>query len=101
MMKKYQINYSDEAIADLLEPANAVNLVNAIKDAIRSLDIFPFRHQQVEWLPWKEKGMRYLISKKHVIFYFVNESNNSVSISRIFSCKRNIPAIIAEEESIK
>ncbi|MBR6410784.1 MAG: type II toxin-antitoxin system RelE/ParE family toxin [Clostridia bacterium] len=110
MTEQYKIRYSNEAISDLesiysyiaveqLEPASAANLIHTIRDSVRTLNIFPSRHPLMAFSPWKEAGMRYLIVKKHAVFYFVNEDTQTVTISRILSCKRNIPSILPEENT--
>ena len=107
-MKEFEIYYTDEAIEDLKaiyqyiatienEPINALNLVNAIREAINSLNIFPLRYPEVRWSPWKEIGMRNMVIKKHIVFYQVNELESVINIVRIMSCRRDIPANIKEE----
>ena len=58
----YKINYSNEAINDLIqirdyianetnEPKNANDLINDIRNAIRRLDTFPLRFPVVSFSP--------------------------------------------------
>lgn len=100
----YKINYSNEAINDLIqihdyianvanEPKNANDLINDIRNAIKLLDTFPLRFPVVSFSPWKALNMRYFTIKKQIIFYLVNESNLTVNIVRIFSSKRDINKI--------
>ena len=100
----YKINYSNEAIIDLIqihdyianeanEPKNANDLINDIRNAIRLLDTFPLRFPVVSFSPWKALNMRYFTIKNQIIFYLVNESNLTVNIVRIFSSKRDINKI--------
>ena len=101
----YEINYSNESLDDLFkiydyiantrnEQTNALNLINAIRNEIKKLDELPFRHPVVSFSPWKELGIRYLVVKNHIAFYFVNQKNSIVNIVRIFSSRQNIPNII-------
>ncbi len=101
----YKINYSNEAINDLIqihdyianeanEPKNANDLINDIRNAIRLLDTFPLRFPVVSFSPWKTLNMRYFNIKNQIIFYLVNESNLTVNIVRIYSSKRDINKIL-------
>ena len=100
----YKINYSNEAINDLIqihdyianvanEPKNANDLINDIRNAIKLLDTFPLRFHVVSFSPWKALNMRYFTIKNKIIFYLVNESNLTVTIVRIYSLKRDINKI--------
>ncbi len=102
---EYEIVYSNESLEDLFkiydyianvqnEKTNALNLIDAIRNGIKKLDALPLRHPVVNFSPWKNIGVRYLIIKKHIIFYFVNEKENIVNIIRIFSSKQDIENII-------
>ena len=104
-MKTYSVNYSNEAVKDLLniydyitndllEPTNAINIINEIREHIRSLNQMPFRHPLVPWSPWDKIGMRHFSTKKQIVFYLVDEKNSKVVIVRILSCKRDIPRIL-------
>ena len=101
----YKINYSNEAINDLIqihdyianeanEPKNANDLINDIRNTIRLLDTFPLRFPVVSFSPWKALNMRYFTIKNQIIFYLVNESNLTVNIVRIYSSKRDINKIL-------
>jgi len=100
----YKINYSNEAINDLIqihdyianeanEPKNANDLINDIRNAIKLLDTFPLRFPVVSFSPWKALNMRYFTIINQNIFYLVNESNLTVNIVRIYSSKRDINKI--------
>lgn len=102
---EYKIYYSNESIIDLFriydyiasfqnEQANALKLIDAIRTGIKELNVFPLRHPIVSFSPWKEIGIRYLIIKNHIIFYYVNEKENIINIIRIFSSKQNIKNIV-------
>jgi len=102
---EYEIVYSNESLEDLFkiydyitnvqnEKANAIKLIETIKNSIKKLNVFPLRHPVVNFSPWKNIGIRYIIIKNHIIFYFVNEKENIVNIIRIFSSKQDIEKII-------
>ena len=102
---KYEIKYSDESIEDLLkiydyianhrnEQANALALINIIRNEIKKLDELPHRHPVVSFSPWQEIGIRYLVVKNHIVFYFANQKKFVVNIVRIFSSRQSIANII-------
>ena len=102
---KFEIIYSEESVEDLFkiydyianvekEQLNALKLIDAIRSGVNALDVFPLRHSKVSVSPWKEIGVRYLVIKKYIIFYFVNETKNTVNIIRIFSSRQDISNII-------
>lgn len=104
-MKKYTINYSNKAVDDLKaiynfitlekqEQLNAIKIINAIKDAINSLNELPFRNPKINSARWSKTETRYMIIKNYMVFYIVRENTNNVYVVRIFSCKRNISEII-------
>lgn len=101
----YKINYSNEAINDLIqiheyianeanEPKNANDLINDIRNAIRLLDNFSLKFPIVSFSPWKTLNMKYFTIKNQIIFFLVNESNLTVNIVRIYSSKHDINIIL-------
>ena len=97
----YKINYSDEALNDLIqihdyiayvanEPANAKSLINDIRNAIKKLDTFPLRYPVVSFSPWDSLKIKYFTVKNQIIFYLVNENNLTVNIVRIYSSRRDL-----------
>ena len=101
-MKTYVVNYSNEAYLDLKrvfdyvalvqqEPINSHNLIKQIVEATSLLDTFPYKHPEAEY---QTISVRYLIVKKHFVFYSIDETNNTVNILRILSCKQDIHSYI-------
>ena len=99
-MIQYKVVYAQKAFKDLnniynyvlinsLEPSIAGNLVKEIKQAIASLNILPFRHEQMETLRTDLKDIRKLLVKSYVVLYRVNEVAREVYVVRIVSCKRD------------
>lgn len=74
----------------LLSPQNAKEQIDRIQKVIQSLDEFPVRHRLMESEPWKSRGMHVVPCDNFLIFYFVEEKNNEVVISRILYGKRNL-----------
>lgn len=105
MTMKFSINYSDESLSDLFniydyianvecEQTNALKLIDTIRNEIKKLDSLPLRHPVVSFSPWKEIGIRYLLVKNHIVFYYVIEKENVVNIVRIFSSRQDIKNLV-------
>ena len=101
----YKIIYSPESLDDLraiysyiafekLAPQNAEGQVNRIRQAIRSLDLFPEGHTTVEWEPWASMGMRFLPVDNYIVYYLVDIKEEKVSIARIFYGGRDVENIL-------
>lgn len=106
-MNKYQVIYSPTAKEDLftiyryiafelLEPDIAEKLVNRIRNRIKKLDMFPKKHQEVQWETWLSMGMRKLPVDNFVVYYLVNDDRNLVTVVRILYGGRNIENIIQD-----
>ena len=101
----YKIIYSPKSLDDLrtiysyiafeiLAPKNAIDQVNRIRKAIRSLDLFPEGHTTVDWEPWASMGMRFLPVDNFTVYYLVDNDEGKVSIVRIFYSGRDVEHII-------
>ena len=103
-MKKYILKYAGEAINDLLsiydyiaiekqDSLSVTNLINKIQDSINSLELFPYRHKLVDWSPWKEMRLRFLVIGNFFAFYIIVENELIVNVIRIMSCRKNAQLI--------
>ncbi|MBR3754366.1 MAG: type II toxin-antitoxin system RelE/ParE family toxin [Clostridia bacterium] len=102
---KYTVNLSPEAVKDidgifqyiaiaLGEKEIAVNMINLIEKKILSLDEMPGRHKIFDNEPWKSRGVHIMPVKKYLVFYVVDESNNSVNVFRVIYGSRDIEKIL-------
>lgn len=93
---KHKIHYTKFALADLImahkyitlnvNKATADNSIADIRNAIPKLECFPERGL-VLTLPTGTANYRYLLYKKHIIFYQIQ--NDIVQIHRILSQRQN------------
>ena len=102
---RYTVNLSPEAVKDidgifqyiaiaLGEKEIAVNMINLIEKKILSLDEMPGRHKIFDNEPWKSRGVHIMPVKKYLVFYVVDESNNSVNVFRVIYGSRDIEKIL-------
>ena len=105
MNEKYTVIYSPEALDDIRKiysyiafelkaPGTAKNQTDRIRKFIRSLDFMPMRHPIVEWEPWKSMKMHKAPVNNYVVYYIVNDEQNTVTIIRIFYGGRDVQNII-------
>ena len=101
-MTTYEVGYAPEAIEDLRAiymyiadrlqaPITATRQVARLREAIKSLDLFPQRHERVAWIPWENMDLRRLPIDRYVIFYQIEETQ--VIVLRIFYGGRNIKSM--------
>ena len=89
-MKKYTVNITDEALADmealynyiafkLLAPGNAIGQYNRIADAILSLDEYPNRFELFESEPEHSWGMHKMVVDNYLVCYIVADDTGTVT----------------------
>ena len=95
---EYKVVLFEEAEQDLeniysyiaincLEPIYAGNLINKIKNAIKSLSTFPYRHPLCGYHLLKET--RKFVISGYIILYMIDDIDRIVTIIGIISCKRD------------
>ena len=108
MKELYKVIYSPIAVDDmkeiysyiaytLLAPQTAENQVNRIRNAIRSLDLFPERNSLVEWEPWSSMAMRSFPIDNFTVFYLTDKEKQVVLVNRIFYSGQDIEHLVKEK----
>lgn len=104
-MKNYSVRYTPLSLQDLKdifgyiafelkEPVIANNQTKRLRDAIKKLDTMPNRFPMVDFEPFTSMGIRKISVDNYLVFYQVEESNNTVVITRIFYGGRDIENLI-------
>lgn len=78
----------------LMVPETAEKQVNRIRKEIRSLNFIPSRYSLVDWEPWQRMGMRKFPVDNFVVYYLVDDTNNTVTVIRIFYGGRDVTNIL-------
>lgn len=84
-MKRYTVEITDEALADmeqlynyilyeLCAPENAMGQYNRIADEILKLDTFPERFRIMDSEPEHSRGIRRMLVDNYSVFYVVKEN---------------------------
>ena len=100
-MKYYKIIYSQSAVDDLesfhyyttnvlLEPISANNIIQKLKNVIKSLNILPFRHPQITFSCKYNPKTRQFSVNGYTIFYEIEQPKKIVYVLRIISNKRDL-----------
>ena len=91
MDKKYEVKVTRQAMAqmkeivhyisaELLAPEAANKLLDKMRDAIAALSFMPKKYALIEEEPWKHEGVRKIIVKNFLIYYWVDEENFKVQV---------------------
>ena len=107
----WEVEFTDQAKHDLRdtleyityelqEPQIAVKLVRQITKEILSLDQMPMRYRLYDEEPWQSQGLRYFLVKNYLIFYYPDESKNTVYAARVIYAGRDISRQLNETETI-
>ena len=101
---EYIIRYTDEAINDLFviynyianyakELLNALRLVNEIRNSIYKLRDFPYKNPEIPKQLLGRSDIRYMVVKRHIVVYSIDDNEMVVNILRIFNSRRDITKI--------
>ena len=104
-METYRINITDIAKQDirdinsyianeLHEPVVAINITNAILDAIETLEQMPDRVALVKDKRLSALGIRFLYVKNYTIFFRIEKNLNTVDIVRVQYSHRDWTSIL-------
>ena len=104
-MKVYRINIADVAKQDirdikiyitneLQEPVAAINIANAILDAIETLEQIPDRVALVKDKRLAAQGIRPLYVKKYTVFFRIDDSLDVVEVVRVLYSHRDWASIL-------
>lgn len=74
---------------DLMAPEAAQNLLNDLKSAIIKLAVLPKRHSLIEEEPWRSEGVRKIVVKNFLVYYWIDDENNKVQITAVIYSKRD------------
>lgn len=74
---------------DLMAPEAAENLLNDLKAAIMKLSILPKRHSLIDEEPWRSEGVRKIVVKNFLVYYWVDDESNKVQVTAVLYNKRD------------
>jgi toxin ParE1/3/4 len=77
-------------------PEAAQNLLDKLTESMNDLAEMPNRHSLVDQEPWRSAGVRKVIVKNFLIYFWVDEENMKVHVIAVIYEKRNQLARLAE-----
>ena len=75
--------------SELQVPNAALNLLEAMEEAVEKLRMFPYKYQVARDALLASKGYRMLPIENFAVFYLVDDEQQIVSIRRVLYGKRN------------
>lgn len=104
-MKKYKINLPPLAQSDITEidtyitenlfaPDAAINLLDRFIKSFEQLEIFPLSGKELETKFPLKYNYRWILVENYLVFYIVDEENETVTIMRILYASSNYQKIL-------
>ena len=93
-MNEYEVRVTRQALEqmkeivhyisnDLMAPDAADNLLDKMKAEITKLSSFPKKHALIDEEPWRTEGVRKIVVKNFLIYYWVDDENNRVQVTAV------------------
>ena len=100
MDKEYEVKVTRQALEqtreiihyisyDLMAPLAAENLLNDLKTAIIKLGVLPKRYSLIDEEPWRSEGVRKIVVKNFLVYYWVDDERNKVQVTAVIYSKRD------------
>ena len=100
MDKKYSIYITNYALdqmqkikryiaEELLAPQAAKDLLSAMRDAARFIGGIAISYPLLEEDKWREQGIRKIVVKNFLMYYWINEEKRTVYVTAVIYGKRN------------
>ena len=99
-MRKYEVKITRQALAQMKEityyiscelcaPEAANILADKIEKAMLTLSELPQKYALLDEEPWRTEGVRKMIVKNFVIYFWIDEENDKVQVMAIIYNKRD------------
>ena len=72
-----------------MAPDAADNLLDKMKAEITKLSNFPKKHALIDEGPWRTEGVRKIVVKNFLIYYWVDDENNRVQVTAVIYSRRD------------
>ena len=74
---------------DLMAPEAADNLLDDLKASILKLSVLPKKYPLIEEEPWRSEGVRKIVVKNFLVYYWIDEEYNKVQVTAEIYSKRD------------
>lgn len=100
MGNKYEIKVTRQALEqmreiahyisyDLMAPEAADNLLDDLKASILKLSVLPKKYPLIEEEPWRSEGVRKIVVKNFLVYYWIDEEYNKIQVTAVIYSKRD------------
>ena len=83
------LEYASYIQNELLNPQAARKFVKDLREAIAGLDTMPQRHPQLEEEPWRSQGVRKIIVRGYLVYFWINEQTAMVHVVAVIYGRRD------------
>ena len=83
------LEYASYIQNELLNPQAARKFVKDLSEAIVGLDTMPQRHPQLEEEPWRSQGVRKMIVRGYLVYFWINEQTAMVHVVAVIYGRRD------------
>lgn len=99
-MRGYEVRVTKQALAqmsaiahyiahDLMAPEAANRLLDRFETEMMKLSDFPKQHALIEEEPWRSKGIRHIVVKNFLIYYWVDDEHHRVQVTTVIYYRRD------------
>ena len=72
-----------------MAPEAADNLLDDLKASILKLSVLPKKYPLIEEEPWRSEGVRKIVVKNFLVYYWIDEEYNKVQVTAVIYSKRD------------
>mgnify|MGYP001625432077 FL=1 len=83
------LEYASYIQNELLNPQAARKFVKDLREAIAGLDTMPQRHPQLEEESWRSQGVRKMIVRGYLVYFWINEQTAVVHVVAVIYGRRD------------
>ena len=83
------LEYASYIQNELLNPQAARKFVKDLREVIAGLDTMPQRHPQLEEEPWRSQGVRKMIVRGYLVYFWINEQTAMVHVVAVIYGRRD------------
>ncbi len=99
-MKKYEVKITKMVYGQMQEivryisnelfaPDAAANLLDKFQESINGLSDMPERYSLADEEPWRSEGVRKIIVKNFLIYFWIDEPNSRVQVTGVIYGRRD------------
>ena len=85
-------------IQELKAGETAVKQMSRIEQAVTSLEEMPERFHVYDRKPWRERNLRVMGVDNYLVFYIIDKTNMTVTVTRVMYGRRDIEAQLSADD---